>query len=872
MFFVVLLLYYLLHQGKVALAGSGTLILVFLGVILVEIINGTVRVPATMAYLFVIITAGMLFEWRGTLLSVSICSLAVLGMILAENTGMLPQPVHFVTLINWITYTGLFGVIGAVSLWGQRATQQALGRAEQENKARQRVELELRKLTQAVEQSPASVMITDLSGNIEYVNPRFTQITGYSFEEALGKNPRILKTDLTAPDMHNQLWQTITHGKEWHGEFVNRKKDGTLYYESATISAITNLHGSATHYLAIKEDITERKQVEEALRESEERFRLMFENHQAVMLLIEPATGQILDANQSAAEFYGYARTTLTSLLITEINVLTPDEVKKDMQKAEQGLLNYFIFPHQLKSGDIRIVEVYSSPLKLHERTALFSIMHDITERKRIDEALEKTNMELKLALTERDNLVNDLHGYQIDLEFNNGELLRMQAELKSVRDRYVDLYDLAPIGYCTVNEKGIILETNLTAVALLGVTRSQLINLPLNRFIIKDHQDNFYLAQRKLIRTRNSQAIDLQMLKKGGSMFWAHLQITFEQLYDAAPEIRVMMVDITERKLIEEALRVNEVRFRSLFEQTHDAVFLLDLDGKYLSANQRAADMFGTSMEELRDDVLKGATILRQYLTRMLAGEEIPAYEILFQKKDGQLLPVEMTLELVRDANEKPMHIQALVRDISARKLAEDQLKAANELLQLRVSDVEALQQEQREQAIHDPLTGLYNRRYLNESIEREIVRARREHDVFSIIISDIDHFKMINDTFGHPVGDKFLVAIASLQEKHTRGSDIACRYGGEEFLLVLPGIGLDSAVKRAEEIRHRCTELIIQHAGQALSVTMSFGVACFTDQGQAADEIIINADNAMYQSKRTGRNKVTAWAKEDSSETLNM
>lgn len=715
-------------------------------------------------------------------------------------------------------------------------------------------------------------MITDLGGNIEYVNPRFTQVTGYTSKEVLGKTPRILKTDLTPPETHIQLWQTITQGKEWRGEFVNRKKDGTSYYEAATISQITDLHGSATHYLAIKEDITEHKQVEEALRESEERFRLMFENHQAVMLLIEPGTGQILDANQAAAEFYGYARTTLKSMFITEINVLPPDKVKKEMLRAEQGVVNYFVFPHQLESGDTRMVEVYSSPLKLNEKTALFSIMHDITARKRSEEALEKTNLELKLAFTERDNLVGDLRRYQIELEFQNGELRSMQTELESVRNRYVDLYDLAPIGYCTVNETGMILETNLTTVAMLGVTRSQLLNLPLNRFIFKEHQDNFYLAQRKLIRTRNPQAIDLQMLKKGGSLFWAHLQITFEHLYDASPLFRVVIVDITERKLMEEALRENEARFRSLFEQTHDAVFLLDLNGKYLTANQRAADMFGASMEELRADVLQGNAILRQYLARMLAGEEIPAYEILIQKRDGQLLPVEMTLELVRDANGKPMHIQALVRDISARKQAEDQLKTANEQLQLRVTEVENLQQELLEQATRDPLTGLYNRRYLNESIEREIMRARREHDVFSIIMSDIDHFKMINDTFGHPAGDKFLVAIASLQEKHTRGSDIACRFGGEEFLLVLPGIGQDSAVKRAEEIRQRCTELVIDHAGQALSVTMSFGVACYPDHGQTADEIIINADKAMYQSKQMGRNKVTAWAKEDNSETLKM
>jgi diguanylate cyclase (GGDEF)-like protein len=279
---------------------------------------------------------------------------------------------------------------------------------------------------------------------------------------------------------------------------------------------------------------------------------------------------------------------------------------------------------------------------------------------------------------------------------------------------------------------------------------------------------------------------------------------------------------------------------------------------------------MFGISIEELRGDVISDATKMQKYLPRMLAGEEIPIYEILFQKKDGQILPAEMSMELVRDANGNPMHIQALVRDISLRKQAEEQLKSANERLKDHVTEVEILQQELLEQSIRDPLTGLYNRRYLNETLEREIVRARRENDKFSVIISDIDHFKMINDTYGHQVGDQFIVAIANLQQKHTRSSDIVCRYGGEEFLLVLPGTSMDLAVKRAEEIRLKCAELNIQHEGKGLSATMSFGVATYPDNGDDADEIIIKADNAMYQSKQSGRNKVTAWAKDETSSAI--
>jgi two-component system NtrC family sensor kinase len=125
------------------------------------------------------------------------------------------------------------------------------------------------KLSHAVEQSPVSIVITDAKGNIEFVNPKFTQITGYTFEEAFGKNPRILKSGETSPEEYKQLWESITSGKVWHGNFHNRKKNGDLFWESASISPIQSEDGTITHFVAIKEDITDRKRLEEQLRQSQ---------------------------------------------------------------------------------------------------------------------------------------------------------------------------------------------------------------------------------------------------------------------------------------------------------------------------------------------------------------------------------------------------------------------------------------------------------------------------------------------------------------------------------------------------------------------------------------------------------------------------
>ncbi|MGB9624405.1 MAG: PAS domain S-box protein [Phycisphaerae bacterium] len=153
---------------------------------------------------------------------------------------------------------------------------------------RKEAEEKLRKLSRAVEQSPAAVVITDTEGTIEYVNPQFTRSTGYTFDEAVGRNPRILRTEHTPPGTFEQLWRTLKAGGEWHGEFCNRKKNGELYWESASISPVTDGAGRVTHYVAVKIDITERKRAEAALRRSNERLEILSEMAARLLAAEEP--------------------------------------------------------------------------------------------------------------------------------------------------------------------------------------------------------------------------------------------------------------------------------------------------------------------------------------------------------------------------------------------------------------------------------------------------------------------------------------------------------------------------------------------------------------------------------------------------------
>ncbi len=173
----------------------------------------------------------------------------------------------------------------------------------------------------------------------------------------------------------------------------------------------------------------------------------------------------------------------------------------------------------------------------------------------------------------------------------------------------------------------------------------------------------------------------------------------------------------------------------------------------------------------------------------------------------------------------------------------------------------VNELKDKLRDQALRDPLTGLHNRRYLEETLPRELKRAKRNGACLSVIMMNIDHFKTINDTYGHLVGDQTIKFIANLLTSAARASDITCRFGGDEILLVMPDMTSTDALKRAEHIRQLCEDTSTSQANLERGLTMSFGVATYPEHGLQMDEILIKADDALYQSKQNGRNRVTLW-----------
>jgi diguanylate cyclase (GGDEF)-like protein len=184
--------------------------------------------------------------------------------------------------------------------------------------------------------------------------------------------------------------------------------------------------------------------------------------------------------------------------------------------------------------------------------------------------------------------------------------------------------------------------------------------------------------------------------------------------------------------------------------------------------------------------------------------------------------------------------------------------LRQSEAALQSQLQAIQSLQDQLTEQANRDPLTGLYNRRYLTTALQREIDACAREGATLALLLIDLDLFKQINDRHGHAAGDDVLCQISALLLQSMRPSDICCRYGGEEFLLVLPGMGLQTAVERAQALRQQVAERRWLADGQPIGVTLSVGVACAHNARVAPAALIDLADRALYQAKAEGRNRV--------------
>ncbi len=428
-------------------------------------------------------------------------------------------------------------------------------------------------------------------------------------------------------------------------------------------------------------------------------------------------------------------------------------------------------------------------------------------------------------------------------------------------------LLDLAPIardklvsslsdGMIVIDSQNRIIDINDPATRMIGLRDTSLIG-----------KDLIEVAPitRPFLAESPTQEIKTQI--EFGTQSKRYFDVLISPLYEGNQLVigrLIIFRDITEH-------RKNELRLLQLtqaVEQSPASVVVTDLKGNIEYVNPQFTILTGYTQAEAigkNPNILQsGQTPIEVYrdLWQTIQAGQTWQGEFLNKKKNGELYWEQAVIAPVLGRDGQILNYIAVKENITKRKQAEEALQAANRQLGIQLEEIKSLQASLREQAIRDPLTELYNRRFLNDAVEHEFHRAQRLAQPVSIILLDIDHFKSINDRHGHTAGDAYLVMLANLARQHTRKSDIVCRYGGEEFLLVLPDTTLEAATHQAEKLRRLCAEAIQLFDGQELKATISLGVASFPTHGAHHGEIIYKADQALYLSKTSGRNRVTAWA----------
>ena len=258
---------------------------------------------------------------------------------------------------------------------------------------RVQAEEKLRWLSRAVEASPASVVITDVAGQIRYVNPKFTEVTGYTPDEVLGANARVLKSAEMPPEAYRQMWQELVAGRVWNGEFHNRRKDGSLYWEQASISPVWDEQGVLTDFVAVKEDITERKARGAALAESEEKYRMLFSHQFDAVALYDGETGAILDANAAYERIFGYSRGELLQMCSSDLSAEPELSLETRQQALARGWVHVPLLHLRRKDGAEIPVEVSAGGFTWQGRPVVCAILRDISERLRTQQQLEELSV-----------------------------------------------------------------------------------------------------------------------------------------------------------------------------------------------------------------------------------------------------------------------------------------------------------------------------------------------------------------------------------------------------------------------------------------------------------------------------------------------
>ncbi len=437
----------------------------------------------------------------------------------------------------------------------------------------------------------------------------------------------------------------------------------------------------------------------------------------------------------------------------------------------------------------------------------------------------------------------------------------RVEQALHESKERFKGAFEHSPVGMALVSTDGYYLQVNPALCRMLGYTEQELCR---RTFVEISHPDDVGLSITNdcelLSGKAESYQIQKRYLRKDGQVVWAMVNASLVRGPDRRPLHFVgQILDVTAQRQAEEARRESEDRFRDLFENASDLIQCAGPDGHLHYVNRAWREKLGYVEEEVPKLTLEQFVhaeslpdLLRAYDVA-LAGETVGTIVAKFVAKSGQIIVVEGDISCsFRDG--KPYLARGIFRDATERRRLEDMLDEYRKDLEATNARLEQANLRLKDMATIDPLTGLFNRIVLQKRLKEEFMRAQRYGTPLSLILLDVDRFKMFNDTFGHPAGDDVLQTVGKLLRVASRNTDVIARFGGEEFAVLCPSTDADGATVLAER-----TQKSFEEASWTWRpVTCSFGLAQFTADMSDPAALVSAADQALYRAKKNGRNRV--------------
>jgi len=600
-------------------------------------------------------------------------------------------------------------------------------------------------------------------------------------------------------------YELILGQRPWHLIFTSppafEQRLGRLSIHLFSLSALLlifslwlvfrRLQGSRRQALTLAERMTEE------LRESESRYRELFEANKAVELIIDPQTGCIVDANQAAADYYGYTREVLTGMPLSEINTLSAEEITATLAQARTQARSHFLFQHRHATGDVRDVEVHSGPIEVNGQQLLYSIVHDVTARMESERALRESEA------------------------------------------RYHTIIDTTGEGYWLVELATMrILDVNDALCRILGFRREEMIGK--QPFDFTDAVNRKVFEHQASLTGHNMQrSYEITLKHKDGHMVDVQVNATSMPNDDEAPSQAFAFIsDISERKRIEEQLRIAA----TFFETTSEAITVTDMNNRIVAVNPAFSQITGYSEREVvgKDPGLLSSNRhsaafyhdMWQTLQRMGRWQG----EIWNRRKNGEVFPEWLSIVAIKNGKGETKQYMAVFSDITKRKQDEEKIWR---------------------QANYDALTELPNRNLFKDRLDRAMHAAHREGSSLALMFIDLDRFKSVNDTLGHAAGDRLLQEAAKRLRNCVRETDTVARLGGDEFTVILGDLQEMHEIDRiAESMLKKLSEPFMLDGKEAF-VSGSIGITLYPGDAENMAQLLRHADAAMYLAKSSGRNR---------------